>query len=47
MKKKSMIKNRIKCVCVCVYDFSVDYRAFDASIGIDTNNYLMKKHDIK
>ena len=31
----------------CVYDFSVDYRAFDTSNIIDIHKYLMKKHDIK
>ena len=31
----------------CLYDFSVDYRAFDTSIIIDIHKYLMKKHDIK
>ena len=30
-----------------VYDFSVDYRAFDTSNIIDIHKYLMKKHDIK
>ena len=31
----------------CVYDFSVDYGAFDTSNIIDIHKYLMKKHDIK
>ena len=31
----------------CVYNFFVDYRAFDTSNIIDINKYLMKKHDIK
>ena len=31
----------------CVYNFSVDYRAFDTSNIIDIHKYLMKKHDIK
>ena len=31
----------------CVYDFSVDYRAFDTSNIIDFHKYLMKKHDMK
>ena len=31
----------------CVFDFSVDYRAFDTSDIIDIHKYLMKKHDIK
>ena len=31
----------------CVYDFSVDYRAFDTSNIIDIHKYLMKKHDTK
>ena len=30
----------------CVYDFSVDYRAFDTS-NINIDKYLMRKHDIK
>ena len=30
-----------------VYDFSVDYRVFDASNIMDIHKYLMKKHDIK
>ena len=30
-----------------MYDFSVDYRAFDTSNIIDIYKYLMKKHDIK
>ena len=30
-----------------VYDFSVDYRAFDISNIVDIHKYLMKKHDIK
>ena len=30
-----------------VYDFSVDYRAFDTSSIIDIRKYLMKKHDMK
>ena len=34
-------KNRIK--CVYVYNFSVDYRAFDPCKNIDIHNYLMKK----
>ena len=31
----------------CVYDFSVDYRAFNIKNIIDIHKYLMKKHDIK
>ena len=31
----------------CVYDFSVDYGAFDASDTINIHKYLMKKHNIK
>ena len=31
----------------CVYNFSVDYRAFDTSNIIDIHKYLIKKHDIK
>ena len=31
----------------CVYDFSVDYRAFDTSNIIGIHKYLMKKHDTK
>ena len=31
----------------CVYDFCVDYRAFDTSNIIDIHKCLMKKHDIK
>ena len=31
----------------CVYDFSVDYGAFDTSNIIDIHEYLMKKHGIK
>ena len=30
-----------------VYDFSVDYRAFDTSCIIDIHKYVMKKYDIK
>ena len=30
-----------------VYDFPVDYRAFDTSNIIDIHKYLIKKHDIK
>ena len=30
-----------------VYDFSVDYRAFDTSNIIDIYKYLIKKHGIK
>ena len=30
-----------------VYDFFVDYRAFDTSNIVDIHKYLMKKHDIK
>ena len=31
----------------CVYDFFVDYRAFDIKNIIDIHKYLMKKHDMK
>ena len=31
----------------CVYNFSVDYRAFDTSNVINIHKYLMKKHNIK
>ena len=31
----------------CVYDFSVDYRAFDTSSIIDIHKYLIKKLNIK
>ena len=31
----------------CVFDFSVDYIAFDTSNVIDIHKYLMKKHDTK
>ena len=31
----------------CVYNFSVDYKAFDTSNIIDIHKYLMKKHDMK
>ena len=30
----------------CVYNFSVDYRAFDTRNIIDIHNYLIKKCDI-
>ena len=30
-----------------MYDFSVDYRAFDTSNIIDIHKYLMEKHYIK
>ena len=40
MKKRTRL-NR------CVYNFSVDYRAFDASNIIDIHKYLTKKHEIK
>ena len=30
-----------------VYDFSVDYRAFDTSSIINIDKYLVKKHKIK
>ena len=31
----------------CVYDSSVDYRAFETSNIIDIHEYLMKKHGAK
>ena len=31
----------------CVYNFSVDYRAFDTNNIIDIHKYLMGKHNIK
>ena len=31
----------------CVYEFSVDYRAFDATNIINIYKYFMKKHNIK
>ena len=31
----------------CVFNFSVDYRAFDTNNIINIHKYLMKKHDIK
>ena len=31
----------------CVYDSSVDYRAFDTSNIIDIHKYFMKKHGAK
>ena len=31
----------------CVYNFPVDYKAFDTSNIIDIHKYLMKKDDIK
>ena len=31
----------------CVYDISLDYRAFYAGNIIDLHKYLMKKHIIK
>ena len=31
----------------CMYNFSVDYRAFDTSNIIDSYKYLMKKDNIK
>ena len=31
----------------CVYDFCVDYRAFDTSNIIGIHKYLIKNHDIK
>ena len=31
----------------CVYDFSVDYRAFDTSNITNIHKYLMKKHSVK
>ena len=40
-KKKKKRLNRY------VYNFSVDYRAFDTSNITDIHKYLMKKHDIK
>ena len=30
-----------------VYDFCVDYRAFDTSNIIDIHKYLMRRHGIK
>ena len=30
-----------------MYDFSVNYRAFDTSNINDIHKYFMKKHDIK
>ena len=43
-KKIIIIKKRLN---GCVYDISVDHRAFDTSNIIDIHKYLMKKHDIK
>ena len=43
-KKKKKKKTGLKWF---VYDFSVDYRAFDTSNIIDMNKYLMTKHGIK
>ena len=31
----------------CVYNFFVDYRAFDINNIINIQKHLMKKHDIK
>ena len=31
----------------CVFDFAVDYRAFDTGNIVNIQKYLMKKHDIK
>ena len=31
----------------CVYDFSVNHKAFYTSDIIDIHKYLMNKHDIK
>ena len=31
----------------CVYDFSVDYRAFETSNIINIHKFLMKKYGIK
>ena len=31
----------------CVYNFSVDYRAFDTTNSINIYKYLMEKYDIK
>ena len=31
----------------CVYNFSLDFRAFDNSNIIDIRNYLLEKHNIK
>ena len=31
----------------CVYDFFVDYKAFDTSSIMDIHKYFMKKHDLK
>ena len=39
-KKKTGLNER-------VYNFSVDYGAFETSKIIDIHKYLMKKHDIK
>ena len=40
MKKKTGLNG-------CVYNFSIDYRAFDTSNIINLHDYLIKKHDIK
>ena len=40
MKKKTGLNE-------CVYDFSVDYNAFDISDITHIHKYLMKSHDIK
>ena len=31
----------------CVYNFSVDYKAFNSDDITNIHQYLMKKHDIK
>ena len=40
MKKKTGLNG-------CVYDFSVDYRAFETSNIINIHKFLMKKYGIK
>ena len=45
--KKNEKKKKKKGLKWFVYDFSVDYRAFDTSNIIDINKYLMTKHGIK
>ena len=48
--KKTTTKNKQKKkpeLNGCVYNFSVDYKTFDASDVIVIHKYCMKKHDIK
>ena len=46
-KKKQQQQQKKPELNGCVYNFSVDYKTFDASDVIVIHKYCMKKHDIK